>query len=102
MDRPRQGAAAGAQRERVVLGERALALQAGRTQVDPTVRAAAYKKISQRFGADVPYIWIGPAVWIVAGRKVIGGLGQATLPDGGRARNMAFGVIDVAALWRNA
>jgi ABC-type transport system substrate-binding protein len=78
------------------------ALEAGRTQVDPIVRAAAYRLLAARFGADVPYLWLGPAVWIVAGRGVVGGLGRATLPDGASARGMNSGVVPVAELWRGA
>ena len=76
------------------------ALDAGRTQVDPIVRAAAYRLVAARFGVDVPYLWLGPAVWIVAGRGLVGGLGRATLPDGTSARSMNSGVVPVAELWR--
>jgi ABC-type transport system substrate-binding protein len=78
------------------------ALQAGRTQVDPAVRAAAYAKVAARLAADVPYVWIGPAVWMVAASKAVGGVGQATLPDGSSARGMASGIISAAELWREA
>jgi ABC-type transport system substrate-binding protein len=76
------------------------ALQAGRTQVDPGVRAAAYAKVAARLGADIPYVWIGPAVWMVAARKAAGGVGSATLPDGSSARGMNSGLISAAELWR--
>ena len=76
-------------------------LEAGRTQVDPVVRAAAYRLVAARFGALVPYVWIAPTVWIVAARGVVGGLGQAALPDGGKARDMISGVISSAELWRS-
>jgi len=75
-------------------------LVAGRTQVDPQVRAAAYQLVAARLGAGVPYIWIGPTVWIVAARASVGGLGRATLPGGGAARDMMSGIIFPAALWR--
>jgi len=75
------------------------ALEAGRTQVDPLVRAAAYRLIAARLGADVPYLWLGPTVWIVAGRSRVGGIGQVTLPDGGAARGMTSGVMFTAELW---
>jgi ABC-type transport system substrate-binding protein len=75
-------------------------LVAGRTQVDPQVRAAAYQLVAARLGALVPYIWIGPSVWIVAARPTAGGLGRSTLPDGGEARGMISGVILPAELWR--
>jgi ABC-type transport system substrate-binding protein len=78
------------------------ALDAGRTQVDPIVRAAAYRLVGARFGADVPYLWLGPAVWIVVGHDRVGGLGHATLPDGTAARNMISGVVSAAELWRGA
>jgi len=76
------------------------ALDAGRTQVDPVVRAAAYRLIATRFGALVPYVWLGPTVWIVAGRPTVGGLGAGTLPDGTPARGMASGIVLTAELWR--
>jgi peptide/nickel transport system substrate-binding protein len=75
------------------------ALEAGRTQVDPQVRAAAYRLVATRLGADVPYLWIAPAVWIVAARRPVGGLGRATLPDGGPARGMTSGVLWTSELW---
>ena len=75
------------------------ALEAGRTQVDPQVRAAAYRLVAARLGADVPYIWIAPAVWIVAARSGVGGLGHATLPDGSPTRGMNSGVLPVSELW---
>jgi peptide/nickel transport system substrate-binding protein len=78
------------------------ALDAGRTQVDPVVRAAAYQLVAARFGALVPFVWLAPTVWIVTGRSVVGGLGRSALPDGGRARDMISGVVSPAELWRNA
>jgi peptide/nickel transport system substrate-binding protein len=76
------------------------ALEAGRTQVDPQVRAAAYRLVAARLGADIPYLWLGPAVWIVAAHDRIGGLGRSTLPDGTAARGMVSGIVPVAELWR--
>jgi ABC-type transport system substrate-binding protein len=75
------------------------ALEAGRTQVDPLVRAAAYRLIAARLGADVPYLWLGPSVWIVAARRAVNGVGVATLPDGSPARGMISGVMSMAELW---
>ena len=75
------------------------ALQAGRTQVDPTVRAAAYRLVAARFGTDVPYLWLTQVAWMVVGRSAVGGIGQATLPDGGSARAMVSGITSVAELW---
>ena len=75
------------------------ALLAGRTQVDPTVRTAAYRMVASRLGADLPYIWLTQAVWIVAGRMAVGGIGRATLPDGGAARPLDAGVTPVGEFW---
>jgi ABC-type transport system substrate-binding protein len=77
------------------------ALLAGRTQVDPQVRAACYRLVAARLGAGIPFLWLAPTVWIVAARGVVGGLGQAGLPDGGRARAMVSGVVSTAELWRD-
>jgi ABC-type transport system substrate-binding protein len=76
-------------------------LQAGRTQIDPVVRAAAYQLVAARLGATVPYIWLAPTVWIAATHESIGGLGQPFLPDGTPARDMISGVLSTAELWRN-
>jgi peptide/nickel transport system substrate-binding protein len=78
------------------------ALITGRTNPDPTARAEAYKSIATRFGADIPYIWISAAVWIVAGGTKIQNLGKATLPDGTKARGMGSGVISAAEIWRTS
>jgi peptide/nickel transport system substrate-binding protein len=75
------------------------ALEAGRTQVDPQVRAAAYRLVAARLGALVPYVWIGPSVWVVAARRGVGGLGRATLPDSRPARGMISGVVMTSQLW---
>jgi ABC-type transport system substrate-binding protein len=77
-------------------------LVAGRTQVDPLVRAAAYRLVAARLGATIPYLWLAPSVWIVAGRGTVGGLGHARLPDGGSARGMISGVVSTAELWRTS
>jgi peptide/nickel transport system substrate-binding protein len=77
-------------------------LEAGRTQVDPVVRAAAYKLVAERFGALVPYIWLAPTVWIVAAHASVGGVGRTTVPDGTRAMFMNSGVMSMAELWRGA
>ncbi|HYW24822.1 MAG TPA: ABC transporter substrate-binding protein [Terriglobales bacterium] len=77
-------------------------LEAGRTQVDPVVRAAAYRLVASRFGALVPFVWLAQSVWIVAAHGIVGGLGQDVLPDGGRARSMISGVISTSQLWRSA
>jgi ABC-type transport system substrate-binding protein len=78
------------------------ALQAGRTQVDPQVRAACYRLVAARLGADIPFIWLAPSVWIVAAQDLVGGLGEPLLPDGQRARGMISGVIPTGELWREA
>lgn len=78
------------------------ALQAGRTQVDPQVRAASYRLVASRLGAGVPFLWLAPSVWIVAAHHSVGGLGQARLPDGASARGMISGVISTGELWRSS
>jgi ABC-type transport system substrate-binding protein len=78
------------------------ALITGRTNPDPAARADAYKSIAARFGADIPYIWISPAVWIVAAGTKIQGVGKGTLPDGSKARGMASGVVSAAEVWRTS
>jgi ABC-type transport system substrate-binding protein len=76
------------------------ALIQGRISADPAARADAYKSIAARFAADIPYIWISPAVWIVASSKKLQNVGHSTLPDGGKTRGMDSGVVFPTEIWR--
>ena len=68
----------------------------------PKEEPEARELIAARLGADIPYLWLGPAVWIVAAHDSIGGVGRSTLPDGTAARAMVSGVVSTAELWRES
>ena len=68
-----------------------IALETGRRLPDPATRAAAYQTIQKQFAADMPYVFITKAIWIVASKKAIKGWDTPLLPDGSKARQMCTG-----------
>lgn len=58
------------------------ALANGRHNPDPAARKAAYQEVAKRFAEDVPYVWIGTAVWMVASKPKVQGVTTWKLPDG--------------------
>jgi peptide/nickel transport system substrate-binding protein len=58
------------------------ALLKGRTSPSEADRKAAYQAVAKRFAQDVPYVWIGTAVWGVASKPKVNGVTTWKLPDG--------------------
>lgn len=58
------------------------ALQEGRRSPDEAVRKAAYQKVAKRFAQDVPYVWIGTALWAIGTDTNVHGVTTWKLPDG--------------------
>jgi len=54
----------------------------GRSSTNEADRTAAYQDIARRFAVDIPYLWLGEAVWQVGTKKNVHGLFDWTLPDG--------------------
>ncbi len=77
------------------------ALEKGRTSLNQADRVAAYQSISQRFAADIPYIWMDQTVWLVSAKPNVMNFNNPTLPDGSPALRMAAGFISVGQIWRS-
>ena len=58
------------------------ALQQGRRSPDEATRKQAYQTVAKRFAEDVPYIWIGTALWSVGTDTNVHGVTTWKLPDG--------------------
>jgi peptide/nickel transport system substrate-binding protein len=58
------------------------ALQQGRETTDVAKRKEAYATLQQQFTADVPYVWLDRALWIVVAKNNIRGIENGPLPDG--------------------
>jgi ABC-type transport system substrate-binding protein len=74
-------------------------LAIGRTSTDPSARAAAYRAIAQRLGADIPYLWTNRTIWMVAAKPRVMNFAGPTLPDGSKALALNAGVISTAQIW---
>jgi peptide/nickel transport system substrate-binding protein len=77
------------------------ALEIGRQSADPQERAAAYAEVWERFGADVPYLWLIHNRWAIAYRSNVEGVGSFTLPDGSPTKPVTWGQVWVAGLWKS-
>jgi peptide/nickel transport system substrate-binding protein len=58
------------------------ALETGRRNAEPAVRAQAYRTVADRLAVDLPYLWIGKTVWAAIGTPEVAGVASQTLPDG--------------------
>jgi len=75
------------------------ALEQGRRSAVQSVRHQAYKKVAERFGADIPYVWLDRAVWCIATANHVQDFVYLTLPSGGRALGFNQGTIWPTQMW---
>jgi peptide/nickel transport system substrate-binding protein len=75
------------------------ALQQGRRSAVSSVRDQAYQKVSQRFDADLPYIWLDRAVWCIATQTNVENFVYLSLPAGGAALGFNQGTIWPTQIW---
>jgi peptide/nickel transport system substrate-binding protein len=75
------------------------ALNRGRSQAEPAVRAAAYQEVARRLGADLPYLWLARGVSMVAANPAVMNFAGPTLPSGGAALPLLEGEIWVSQIW---
>ena len=58
------------------------ALAKGRRSPAEADRKDAYQTVAKRFAQDVPYVWIGTAVWAIGAKPTVQGVTTWKLPDG--------------------
>jgi peptide/nickel transport system substrate-binding protein len=75
------------------------ALQQGRRNATASVRDQAYQKVSQRFDADLPYVWLDRAVWCIATQPNVQNFVYVSLPGGGPALGFNQGTIWPTQIW---
>jgi peptide/nickel transport system substrate-binding protein len=75
------------------------ALQQGRRNATASVRNQAYQKVAERFGADIPYVWLDRAVWAIATQANVQNFVSLTLPAGGAALGFNQGTIWPTQIW---
>ncbi len=75
------------------------ALQVGRTSTSLAARVAAYKKVNQLFGKDLPYIWLDRATWAIVAKPTVQNFNNPTTPSGQKAYGMIAGSIWPTQIW---
>jgi peptide/nickel transport system substrate-binding protein len=75
------------------------ALLVGRSSAKPEERELAYVTVQQRFAADLPYIWLSHAAWVLAAGDDLRGIDGGTLPDGSPSAALISGVARVSGMW---
>ncbi len=75
------------------------ALQQGRRNPTQSVRNQAYQKLAERFGVDIPYVWLDRAVWAIATQPNVENFVYLSLPAGGQALGFNQGTIWPTHIW---
>jgi len=78
------------------------ALQKGRTNADPTVRAQAYQTVDMLLAQDLPYLWLTTTVWSMTGSQKVQNFDNPTLPSGQPAQGMEAGTFIPTEIWLEA
>jgi ABC-type transport system substrate-binding protein len=75
------------------------ALMAGRTGTTRAARVAAYKTVSQRLGADLPYLWGDRSTWAVVANPKVQNFNNPTSPSGLKGLGLQNGAISPTQIW---
>lgn len=75
------------------------ALETGRQTSNPTVRARAYQSIGEYLAQDLPYIWLGRAVWAAVAKPAVQNFNNPTGPDGQSLIGLDRGTTWPGQIW---
>jgi ABC-type transport system substrate-binding protein len=75
------------------------ALQSGRTTDDEATRIAAYRKLNQRLGVDLPNLWLEQAPYAAIGSQRVQNFAGLTLPNGSVGYGFDEGVFFPSQIW---
>jgi ABC-type transport system substrate-binding protein len=75
------------------------ALELGRSNDSPSVRAQAYQTVNKRLAIDLPYLWLDRAVWSVESTLKVQNWNNPTTPSGAPAYGMIGGSIWPTQIW---
>ncbi|MBO0731751.1 MAG: hypothetical protein J2P57_21005 [Acidimicrobiaceae bacterium] len=76
-------------------------LEKGRTSLNQADRVAAYQNIARRLAADIPYVWLDEAVWLVSAKPKVMNFNNPSLPNGSPALRMSAGFVSFGKVWLN-
>ena len=75
------------------------ALETGRETTDPSVRAKAYQQIAKYFAEDLPYLWLGRAVWAAVATPKVQNFVYLIGPSGQHIIGLENGATWATQLW---
>ncbi len=75
------------------------ALETGRETTDPSVRAKAYQQIAKYFAEDLPYLWLGRAVWAAVATPKVQNFVNPIGPSGQHIIGLENGATWATQLW---
>ena len=78
------------------------ALDKGRTSLNKADQLAAYQKVNERFGVDLPYLFTSRTVWGCFAAKKVQNFNGQNLPGGAKAQSFAGGVFYPTSTWLSA
>jgi len=75
------------------------AFRTGMASTNAKVRTAAFKKINERLGADIPYVWLDRAVWALVSKPNVQNWANPKTPAGQPALGQDQGTFFVTQTW---
>lgn len=75
------------------------ALTTGRQNATPSVRAKAYQSVGEYLAQDLPYIWLGRAVWAVIASPKVQNFNNPKAPNGSTLIGNENGVVIPTQIW---
>jgi len=75
------------------------ALIAGEGATNSKARVAAFRKLNERLGADIPYIWLDRTTWGLVSKTKVQNWNNPTTPDGKKALGQNQGVWWLTQAW---
>ncbi len=75
------------------------ALETGRQTTDQSVRAKAYQQIGEYFAQDLPYLWLGRAVWAIVAAPKVQNFYNPIGPAGQHIVGLESGITWPTQLW---
>jgi len=75
------------------------ALQQGRTESNPQLRAQAYQTLDNLLAEDLPYLWLGQSPWSLTAKTSVANYNNPIAPDGTPLQGFNAGIFDPTPMW---
>ena len=75
------------------------AFKTGMASTSSKTRTAAFKKVNERLGTDIPYVWLDRTVWALVSKSNVQNWANPKTPSGQQALGQDQGTFFVTQAW---